>query len=88
MCSVMILYTLSTESTLMISIAEMTSASLRLLLMHLTKCPFPLTLFCLLQTADLTLTVSGEGARDKNASIIDVAGMTPFSLFFVAGCET
>lgn len=83
-------YTLSTESTFVISNADSTSpsASFRLRLIHLTVGPFPFCLFCLWNNAGDTCTFSDEGARETNVWMIAEVVSTPFSLFLLLGWET
>jgi len=93
----MILYTLSTESTLVISMALPISRytpPLRLRWIHRTVGPFP---FCLLFLVDVnsagdTLILFRDGANEMNVCMIDEDGIDdPFSLllFLVfVDCET
>jgi len=92
----MILYTLSTESTFVISIALPISRytpPLRLRWIHRTVGPLP---FCLLLLVDVnsagdTLILFREGANEMKVCMIDDDGNdVPFSLLFlvVDDCET
>lgn len=89
MCSIMILITLSTESTFGISIADTISPSFPVLrCMHLTKWPLPFCLLCFLNTAGLTVTSAEEGVSEMNVWVMDEVGMTPFSLFLLLVSDT
>ncbi|KAL7545226.1 hypothetical protein ACHAWF_008576 [Thalassiosira exigua] len=92
MCSDIILYTLSSESTLAISSAERISPSSPtsplLRRKHRTVGPLPFCLASFWNVAGRTLTASGEGASEANACMRKEVETNSFSLFFLLGCDT